>query len=153
SEARYDHTRSGPSPPTHSHSLVTRRPTLMATLMQSRVAAPGDTTPSTVQTVDCCVVGGGPAGMVLALLLGRQGVQVMLLEAHDTFNRKFRGDSVHPSTLELIDQLGLLDRLMQLPHARVADFPVHYPDGTITPPTRPNIPTRFRETLQVPQVD
>jgi 2-polyprenyl-6-methoxyphenol hydroxylase-like FAD-dependent oxidoreductase len=65
--------------------------------------------------------------------------------------REFRGDSVHPSTLELIHQLGLLERLLQLPHAKVADFPVHLPDGRISPPSRPNLPTRFSESLQVPQ--
>ena len=62
----------------------------------------------------CCIVGGGPAGMVLALLLGRAGVPTTLLEEHEDFARDFRGDTVHPSTMELLDQLGLADRLLQL---------------------------------------
>jgi NADPH-dependent 2,4-dienoyl-CoA reductase/sulfur reductase-like enzyme len=59
---------------------------------------------------NCCVVGGGPAGMMLSLLLARQGVPVTLLEGHKDFERDFRGDTVHPSTLEILDQLGLAER-------------------------------------------
>src|ERR671933_2416433 len=75
-----------------------------------------------IRTVDCCVVGGGPGGAVLALLLARQGVRVLLLEAHQDFEREFRGDTVHPSTLELLDDLGLYQRLLELPHATFFDF-------------------------------
>lgn len=117
-------------------------------------------TPSTDQahgalTADCCIVGGGPAGMVLALLLARQGVNVVLLEAHDSFDREFRGDTVHPSTLELFHQLGLVERLLESPQARGNDFPIHFPDGRITPPpTGPRrLPTAFPETLIVPQIE
>lgn len=117
----------------------------------SSMARPPVRASGTASTVDCVVVGGGPGGMVLALLLARQGVQVMLLEAHDNFDRDFRGDSVHPSTLELVDQLGLMDRLVKLPHARIADFPVHTPDGRISPPSQERLPTRFPDMLQVPQ--
>ena len=76
-----------------------------------------------VDTTQCCVVGTGPGGLVLALLLARQGIDVLLLEAQRDFKREFRGDGVHPSTLELIDDLGLMDRLLALPHARGLDFP------------------------------
>src|SRR5919201_4772555 len=69
----------------------------------------------TIET-GCCIVGGGPAGAILALLLVRQGVDVTLLESHADFDRDFRGDTLHASTLELMDQLGLIDRLLQLPH-------------------------------------
>jgi len=71
------------------------------------------------QHTSCCIVGGGPAGVVLALLLARKGVPVTLLEAHHDFNRDFRGDTIHPSTLEALDQLGLADRLLQLPHGKL----------------------------------
>lgn len=67
----------------------------------------------------CCVVGGGPAGMMLSYLLARQGISVTLLESHKDFNREFRGDTVHPSTLEILDSLGLVDGLLQIPHAKM----------------------------------
>src|SRR2546421_11924661 len=66
----------------------------------------------------CCIVGAGPAGAVLGLLLARAGVPVTLLESHPDFDRDFRGDTVHPPTLELLAQLGLADRLHTLPHAK-----------------------------------
>ena len=92
----------------------------------------------------CCVVGGGPGGMFLALLLARQGVDVTLLESHHDFDRDFRGDTVHPATLDVLDRIGLAGPLHQLPHSKlhrmtmvaggrstlVADFgnlPVKYP--------------------------
>ena len=70
-------------------------------------------------TTTCAIVGGGPAGMVLGLLLARAGVEVTLLEKHADFLRDFRGDTVHPSTLRLIDELGLWDRFAALPQSRV----------------------------------
>jgi 2-polyprenyl-6-methoxyphenol hydroxylase-like FAD-dependent oxidoreductase len=67
----------------------------------------------------CVIVGGGPAGMVLALLLARAGVEVVVLEKHADFLRDFRGDTVHPSTLQLLDELGLAGRFAELPYSRV----------------------------------
>ncbi|GAA3567913.1 FAD-dependent oxidoreductase [Microlunatus spumicola] len=67
-----------------------------------------------------CVAGGGPAGMVLGLLLARAGVRVTVLESHDDFLRDFRGDTIHPSTLDLLHDLGLGERLATLPHSRVS---------------------------------
>jgi 2-polyprenyl-6-methoxyphenol hydroxylase-like FAD-dependent oxidoreductase len=69
-------------------------------------------------SVDCCVVGGGPAGMMLGFLLARAGVSVVVLEKHADFLRDFRGDTIHPSTLRLMDELGLLDALLVLPHQK-----------------------------------
>lgn len=67
----------------------------------------------------CCVAGGGPAGMMLGYLLARQGIPVKVLEKHADFNRDFRGDTVHPSTLEVLKELGLLEEFLELPHQRV----------------------------------
>src|SRR5215469_16122402 len=67
----------------------------------------------------CCIVGGGPCGMMLALLLARKGVPVMLLEAHKDFDREFRGDTIHPSVLEILDDIGLAEPLHQLRHVKV----------------------------------
>jgi 2-polyprenyl-6-methoxyphenol hydroxylase-like FAD-dependent oxidoreductase len=67
----------------------------------------------------CCIAGGGPAGMMLGYLLARAGVEVVVLEKHADFFRDFRGDTVHPSTLELMHELGLLDDFLKLPHQKV----------------------------------
>jgi len=88
----------------HSAALPSSRPT----------TAPGYTSETT-----CCIVGGGPAGAMLALLLARRGIRVTLLEMHKDFDREFRGDTVHPSTLEILDQIGVIGRLMQLRHGKI----------------------------------
>ncbi|MDF2118272.1 FAD-dependent oxidoreductase [Roseiarcaceae bacterium H3SJ34-1] len=68
--------------------------------------------------VTCCIVGGGPAGLVLGYLLARSGVDIAVLEKHGDFLRDFRGDTIHPSTLKALDELGLADELLQLPHEK-----------------------------------
>ncbi len=75
------------------------------------------TLPSLAST--CCIVGGGPAGVTLGLLLARAGVDVTIVEKHPDFNRDFRGDTVHPATLEIMHELGLLEELLKLPHQKV----------------------------------
>jgi 2-polyprenyl-6-methoxyphenol hydroxylase-like FAD-dependent oxidoreductase len=67
----------------------------------------------------CCIVGGGPAGMMLGYLLGRAGIDVVVLEKHNDFFRDFRGDTVHPSTLQVMDELGLIDGFLKLPHQQL----------------------------------
>lgn len=79
---------------------------------------------------DCCIVGAGPAGAILALLLAREGVHVTLLEAMLDFDRDFRGDTLMPSTLELIDQLGLMGQVEKLPHARVPEMRINTEHGS-----------------------
>src|SRR5438105_12076546 len=69
-----------------------------------------------------CVAGGGPAGMVLGLLLARAGVDVIVLEKHADFLRDFRGDTVHPSTLDIINELGLLDEFLKRPHQELKEL-------------------------------
>ncbi|UFS86645.1 FAD-dependent oxidoreductase [Bradyrhizobium daqingense] len=80
---------------------------------------PSDQQPARTMKVRCCIVGGGPAGMMLGYLLGRAGVEVVVLEKHADFFRDFRGDTVHPSTLEVMDELGLIDGFLKLPHQRL----------------------------------
>ena len=72
-----------------------------------------------VLTTRCCIVGGGPAGMMLGYLLGRAGIDVVVLEKHADFFRDFRGDTVHPSTMQVMDELGLIDGFLKLPHQRI----------------------------------
>src|SRR5713101_5322657 len=69
--------------------------------------------------VRCCIVGGGPAGMMLGYLLARAGIEVLILEKHADFLRDFRGDTVHPSTLQVMHELGLLEEFLKRPHQRV----------------------------------
>ena len=67
----------------------------------------------------CCIAGGGPAGMVAGFLLARAGADVVVLEKHADFLRDFRGDTIHPSTLEILSELGILDELLERPHQEV----------------------------------
>ncbi len=90
------------------------------------------TSQPTVITTDVCVAGGGPAGLMVALLLARQGIRVVLVEKHADFLRDFRGDTVHPSTLDLLDELGLGQELAELPHRDVERLTVTFADGTFT---------------------
>ncbi len=77
------------------------------------------------ESVDCCIVGGGPAGMVLGLLLARVGLSVTVLESQPDFDRDFRGDTLHASTLEMLDQIGLADRVLAMPHAKLRQMSIH----------------------------
>jgi 2-polyprenyl-6-methoxyphenol hydroxylase-like FAD-dependent oxidoreductase len=79
-----------------------------------------NTTSIPTEETTCCIVGGGPAGIMLGYLLARSGVHVTVLEKHKDFFRDFRGDTIHPSTLQILHELGLLDRFLQLPHAQVS---------------------------------
>jgi 2-polyprenyl-6-methoxyphenol hydroxylase-like FAD-dependent oxidoreductase len=80
--------------------------------------------PEDVLSARCCVVGGGPAGMMLGLLLARAGVEVVVLEKHADFLRDFRGDTIHPSTLAVLDEIGLYDALLARPHRRVTSLSI-----------------------------
>lgn len=78
----------------------------------------------------CCIVGGGPAGMMLGYLLGRAGIETLVLEKHADFFRDFRGDTVHPSTLQVMDELGLIDDFLKLPHDKLQKLDGYF--GTTT---------------------
>src|SRR5215470_15209097 len=72
--------------------------------------------------VGCCIAGGGPAGMVLGFLLARAGVDAVVLEKHADFLRDFRGDTIHPSTLEVMHELGMLDEFLKRPHDEACEL-------------------------------
>ncbi|MBL8845068.1 MAG: FAD-dependent oxidoreductase [Hyphomicrobium zavarzinii] len=102
---------------------------------------------------ECCIAGGGPAGLMAGYLLARAGVQVIVLEKHGDFLRDFRGDTVHPSTLDIMDELGLLNRFLKLPHQKVekltglvGDTPVAIADFT-------HLPVRAKYIALMPQWD
>src|ERR1700736_4970788 len=82
-------------------------------------------------SVRCCIAGGGPAGMMLGLLLARAGVAVIVLEKHADFLRDFRGDTIHPSTLEVIAELGLLEEFLARPHQKVSELQGQIGDVTL----------------------
>jgi 2-polyprenyl-6-methoxyphenol hydroxylase-like FAD-dependent oxidoreductase len=99
----------------------------------------------------CCVVGGGPAGVMLSLLLARAGVPVVLLEARRDFDRDFRGDTIHPSTLEVLDQIGLAGPLHELPHAKMRELCFITPDRIYPMAVFRRLPTRFPYVMIMPQ--
>jgi len=99
----------------------------------------------------CCIVGGGPGGMMLALCLARRGLKVTLLEAHKDFDRAFRGDTVHPSTLEILDQMGLADRLLELPHSKIYGPTFQTAGVSFSPIDFRRLKTRFPYIMLIPQ--
>jgi 2-polyprenyl-6-methoxyphenol hydroxylase-like FAD-dependent oxidoreductase len=101
----------------------------------------------------CCVVGGGPAGMMLGYLLARRGVEVTVLEKHEDFFRDFRGDTVHPSTLEVLKELGLLEEFLKLPHERVESLGVVIGDSTFEVADFSHVPTTCKFVALMPQWD
>jgi 2-polyprenyl-6-methoxyphenol hydroxylase-like FAD-dependent oxidoreductase len=101
----------------------------------------------------CCIVGGGPAGMMLGFLLARAGVPVLVLEKHRDFLRDFRGDTIHPSTLELMHELGLLDEFLKLPHQRAPRLGGQVGDTMIGIADFSHLPTRCKYIAMMPQWD
>jgi 2-polyprenyl-6-methoxyphenol hydroxylase-like FAD-dependent oxidoreductase len=103
--------------------------------------------------VQCCIAGGGPAGMMLGLLLARAGVRVLVLEKHADFLRDFRGDTIHPSTLEVMHELGLLERWLALPHQEVRELWAQIGETRVPIADFTHLPTRCKFLALMPQWD
>src|SRR5258707_8617470 len=103
--------------------------------------------------VTCAIVGGGPAGVMLGFLLARAGVSVLVLEKHRDFLRDFRGDTIHPSTLEVMHELGLLDAFLKRPHQEVRQLRGVIGDTRLTIADFGHLPTRCRFIALMPQWD
>src|SRR4051794_35805831 len=105
----------------------------------------------TTNGTTCVIAGGGPAGAMLGLLLARAGIEVALLEKHADFLRDFRGDTIHPSTLQLLDELGLMDEFNKIPHHSFPRVAVETGDGLATVADFTRLPGKYREIAMVPQ--
>ena len=103
--------------------------------------------------VQCVVAGGGPAGMMLGLLLARAGVRVSVLEKHADFLRDFRGDTIHPSTLEVMHELGILDQLLQRPHQEVRELSGRVAGERVTIADFTHLSTHCKFLALMPQWD
>ena len=103
--------------------------------------------------VRCCIAGGGPAGMMLGFLLARAGIEVLVLEKHADFLRDFRGDTVHPSTLETMHELGLLEEFLKRPHQEVRKVRARIGNEEIVMGDMSHLPTRCRFMVLMPQWD
>ena len=101
----------------------------------------------------CVIVGGGPAGMMAGYLLARAGVPVVVLEKHADFNRDFRGDTIHPSTLELMYELGLLDEFLKLPHQELRELRAVVNGQVVPVADFTKLPTRCKFIAFMPQWD
>src|SRR5437867_8567073 len=101
----------------------------------------------------CVIVGGGPAGMMAGYLLARAGVQVAVLEKHADFNRDFRGDTIHPSTLELMHELGFLDEFLKQPHQELRELRGVVNGQTVPIADFSKLPTRCKFIAFMPQWD
>jgi 2-polyprenyl-6-methoxyphenol hydroxylase-like FAD-dependent oxidoreductase len=101
----------------------------------------------------CCIAGGGPAGMMLGFLLARMGVDVYVLEKHADFLRDFRGDTIHPSTLEIMHELGILDEFLKRPHQEVRELAGQVGNETAKIADFTHLPTRCKFLAFMPQWD
>ena len=106
-----------------------------------------------ILTADCCIVGGGPAGLMLGYLFARSGVRVVIIEKHGDFLHDFRGDTIHPSTLEIMHQLGLLEALLKLPHQRAEKLEAEIAGQSITMADFSRLPVQCRFIAFMPQWD
>ncbi|WP_041803112.1 FAD-dependent oxidoreductase [Micavibrio aeruginosavorus] len=114
-----------------------------------------DTHPSPIKTIKttCCIAGGGPAGMMAGLLLARDGVDVVVLEKHADFLRDFRGDTIHPSTMELMAELGVLNRFLSRPHQKIHRLNGFFGTQEITIADFSRLPVHCPYIAMMPQWD
>ena len=112
-----------------------------------------DATSARSLRMQCCIAGGGPAGMMLGYLLARAGVETVVLEKHADFLRDFRGDTVHPSTLRIIDELGLLDDFLRLPHQKLRRVGGLFGGRAIAIADFGGLPERYAYIAFMPQWD
>jgi 2-polyprenyl-6-methoxyphenol hydroxylase-like FAD-dependent oxidoreductase len=108
-------------------------------------------TTTSILEARCVIIGGGPAGMMLGFLLARAGVRVIVLEKHADFLRDFRGDTIHPSTFELIHELGLLDQFLQLPHQEVTRMKYVFDGHVVCMADFSRLPTKCKFMGFMPQ--
>ena len=104
-------------------------------------------------TTRCCIVGGGPAGMMLGYLLARAGIDTVVLEKHADFFRDFRGDTVHPSTLQVMDELGLIDGFLKLPHQQLQKLDGKFGETSIRIADLSRLKTKYPFIAFMPQWD
>jgi 2-polyprenyl-6-methoxyphenol hydroxylase-like FAD-dependent oxidoreductase len=109
--------------------------------------------PNATVVTTCAIAGGGPAGIMLGFLLARAGVRVVVLEKHADFFRDFRGDTIHPSTLQLMVELGLLDEFLKLPHQRVDRMSMQIGDQHVRMVDLTHLPTHCKYIALMPQWD
>lgn len=107
----------------------------------------------TLPETTVCIIGGGPAGMLLGYLLARAGIEVTVLEKHNDFFRDFRGDTIHPSTLELMHELDLLDNLLEIRHSKIAKMTAQIGDYSATMADLSHLPTHAKYVALMPQWD
>jgi 2-polyprenyl-6-methoxyphenol hydroxylase-like FAD-dependent oxidoreductase len=104
-------------------------------------------------TTRCCIAGGGPAGVLLGYLLARAGIEVTVLEMWFDFFRDFRGDTIHPSTMDMLHELGLLEEFLKLPHSEMTRMTMHAGGRTITMANLEHVSARCKFIAFIPQWD
>jgi 2-polyprenyl-6-methoxyphenol hydroxylase-like FAD-dependent oxidoreductase len=122
--------------------------------MDAIITAQGQPSRSmTTLSTRCCIAGGGPAGLMLGFLLARAGIDVVVLEKHADFFRDFRGDTIHPSTLQLMHELGLLDAFLAIPHQDIRQFWIQLGDSMLHVADLTHVPTVSKFLVFMPQWD